>query len=164
MMTMTARLAPLALAAGFFFAAAFAQSDYAAAQAAFLEKNAQKEGVVVTESGLQYRVLEPGEGPSPTTSDRVRVHYRGMLIDGTTFDSSYDRGAPTTFGVTQVIRGWTEGLQTMRVGGKRRFFIPADLAYGAQGVRNRGPGASGYLIPPGAALVFDVELLAITTD
>lgn len=120
---------------------------------AFLENNAQKDGVVVTESGLQYRVLQEGSGRKPSSGDRVTVHYRGSLIDGTQFDSSYDRGEPATFGVTQVIAGWTEGLQLMSVGSKYELTIPADLAYGPQG----RPGA----IPPNAVLVFEVELLGI---
>ena len=119
---------------------------------AFLAANAAKEGVKVLDSGLQYRVIEEGSGPSPTASDRVKVHYRGTLIDGKPFDSSYDRGEPVVFGVTQVIKGWTEALQLMKKGAKWQLFIPPQLAYGPSG----RPG-----IPPNAVLIFDVELLDI---
>lgn len=120
---------------------------------AFLAENAKKEGVTVTESGLQYEVLTAAIGQKPGATDRVRCHYEGRLTDGTVFDSSYQRGEPATFGLNQVIKGWTEGLQLMAVGAKYRFFIPFNLAYGAQG--------AGGSIPPYAALVFDVELLGI---
>lgn len=119
----------------------------------FLKRNAKAEGVKVTESGLQYKVLEAGLGKHPTAADRVRCHYEGRLIDGTVFDSSYKRGEPAVFPLNGVISGWTEGLQLMGEGAKFRFFIPYQLAYG-----ERGAGAS---IPPYAALVFDVELLAV---
>lgn len=119
----------------------------------FLADNAKKEGVSVTESGLQYMVLTPALGQKPVATDTVRCHYEGRLTDGTVFDSSYRRGEPATFGLQQVIKGWTEGLQLMAVGSKFRFFIPYNLAYGAQG--------AGGSIPPYAALVFDVELLGI---
>ena len=119
----------------------------------FLADNAQKEGVIVLESGLQYQVLTAAIGQKPTADDRVRCHYEGRLIDGTVFDSSYRRGEPATFPLRGVIAGWTEGLQLMAVGSKFRFFIPYNLAYGAQG--------AGGSIPPYAALVFDVELLGI---
>ncbi|WP_194437164.1 FKBP-type peptidyl-prolyl cis-trans isomerase [Vibrio fluminensis] len=120
---------------------------------AFLAENGQKEGVVTTESGLQYLVLEKGEGTvHPTKSNKVKVHYHGTLIDGTVFDSSVDRGEPITFGLGQVIAGWQEGLTYMTVGDKFRLFIPSTLAYGKSGT---GP------IPPAATLVFDVELLDI---
>ena len=122
----------------------------------FLAQNQQKEGVQVTESGLQYQVLEEGEGEQPTAGDQVRVHYRGRLIDGTVFDSSYERGQPAEFPLGGVIPGWTEGLQLMKEGAKYRFYIPADLAYGAQG---RPP-----VIPPNATLIFDVELLDVLDD
>ena len=120
----------------------------------FLRDNAEQEGVQSTASGLQYKVLQAGaeQGAHPSSHDRVRVHYHGMLIDGTVFDSSVERGEPIVFGLNQVIKGWTEGLQLMTVGEKTRLFIPPQLAYG-----NRGAGA----IPPGSTLIFDVELLAI---
>ncbi len=120
---------------------------------AFLAQNAKEEGVTVTSSGLQYLVLNEGEGNSPTASDTVRCHYEGRLIDGTVFDSSYRRGVPAEFPLSGVISGWTEGLQLMKEGSKFRFFIPFDLAYGS-----RGAGGS---IPPYAALIFDVELIKV---
>lgn len=119
----------------------------------FLEQNAKRNGVHTTPSGLQYEILEPALGPKPKADDRVTVHYEGTLIDGTVFDSSYKRGQTATFGLNQVIRGWTEGLQLMSVGAKYRFYIPYQLAYG-----ERGAGAQ---IPPYAALIFTVELIAI---
>ena len=120
----------------------------------FLEANKSKEGVQVTESGLQYVVMTEGNGEKPTTASRVKVHYHGTLIDGTVFDSSVDRGEPSEFGVTQVIKGWTEALQLMPVGAKYKLFIPQELAYGAN-PRQGGP------IKPFAALVFEVELIEI---
>ena len=119
----------------------------------FLAENAKREGVKVTESGLQYEVLTPALGMKPVATDTVSCHYEGRLIDGTVFDSSYRRGEPASFPLQGVIRGWTEGLQLMSIGSKFRFFIPFELAYGAQG--------AGGSIPPYAALVFDVELLGI---
>ena len=119
----------------------------------FLEENARKEGVTTTESGLQYAVLQEGDGPSPDAEDEVTVHYHGKLIDGTVFDSSVDRGEPATFPLDRVIPGWTEGVQLMSEGAKYRFFIPHDLAYG-----NRGAGET---IKPYSALVFEVELLEV---
>ena len=119
----------------------------------FLAENAKREGVKVTESGLQYEVLTPALGVKPVATDTVSCHYEGRLIDGTVFDSSYRRGEPASFPLQGVIRGWTEGLQLMSIGSKFRFFIPFELAYGAQG--------AGGSIPPYAALVFDVELLGI---
>ena len=119
----------------------------------FLAENAKREGVKVTETGLQYEVLTPALGITPTPTDTVTCHYEGRLIDGTVFDSSYRRGEPASFPLQGVIRGWTEGLQLMSIGSKFRFFIPFDLAYGAQG--------AGGSIPPYAALIFDVELLGI---
>jgi len=119
--------------------------------AAFMADNAQKEGVHVTESGLQYEVLREGDGASPTADDRVSVHYRGTLIDGTEFDTSYG-GDPASFAVTGVIDGFGEGLQLMTVGSQYRFVIPAEIAYGAQGSRSIGPNAT---------LIFEVELLGI---
>ena len=123
------------------------------AGAAFLAENAQREGVMVTESGLQYEVVEAGAGASPSVDDQVEVHYRGTLIDGTVFDSSYDRGQTVTFGVTQVISGWTEALQLMKEGATYKLYIPSELAYGA--------GGAGQIIGPNATLIFEVELVAI---
>lgn len=123
---------------------------------AFFTENAAKEGVVTTESGLQYMVLEPGEGPKPSSTDRVTVHYKGTLLDGTQFDSSYDRGQPATFPVNGVIQGWQEAVPLMSVGSKYKLWIPSDLAYGANG--------QGPIIGPDAALVFEVELLSIEED
>lgn len=118
----------------------------------FLAANATKDGVIVTESGLQYEVIKMGKGPKPSATDRVRVHYHGTLIDGTVFDSSVERGEPITFGLNQVIAGWTEGVQLMPVGSKFRFYIPQELGYGA-----REAGS----IPPYSTLIFEVELLGI---
>ena len=120
---------------------------------AFLAENAKREGVIVTGSGLQYEVLTAAEGKKPKATDKVKVHYEGTLIDGTVFDSSYRRGEAISFGLNQVINGWTEGVQLMSVGAKYKFFIPYNLAYG-----ERGAGAQ---IPPYAALIFTVELLGI---
>ena len=120
---------------------------------AFLAANAKREGVNVTASGLQYEVLTAAEGKKPKATDKVKVHYEGTLIDGTVFDSSYRRGEAISFGLNQVIKGWTEGVQLMSVGAKYKFFIPYNLAYG-----ERGAGAQ---IPPYAALIFTVELLDI---
>ena len=119
----------------------------------YLSENAKKEGVVTLPSGLQYKVLKEGNGKSPKATDKVVCHYEGMLIDGTMFDSSIQRGEPATFPLNGVIAGWTEGLQLMKEGAKYRFFIPYQLGYG-----ERGAGAS---IPPFAALVFDVELIEV---
>ena len=119
----------------------------------YLAKNMTEEGVVTTESGLQYKVLTPGTGTEhPKASDRVKVHYHGTLTNGNVFDSSVSRGQPIDFGLNQVIKGWTEGLQLMVVGEKTRLFIPANLGYG-----NRATGS----IPAGSVLIFDVELLGI---
>ena len=120
---------------------------------AFLKDNATKEGVVTTESGLQYRIVTAGEGPKPSAEDVVKVHYRGTLIDGTEFDSSYKRGEPVTFPVGGVIPGWVEALQLMPVGSKWELYIPSGLAY--------GPGGAGPQIGPNSALKFEVELLSI---
>ena len=119
----------------------------------FLEENGKKEGVITTKSGLQYKVLREGNGRSPKATDQVRCHYEGMLIDGTLFDSSLQRGEPATFPLNQVIAGWTEGLQLMKEGGKYRFFIPYLLGYGEAG--------AGNSIPPFSTLIFDVELLNV---
>lgn len=118
----------------------------------FLEENKLREGVITTESGLQYEVLKMGKGAKPAATDKVTVHYHGTLIDGTVFDSSVNRGEPATFGLNQVIKGWTEGVQLMPVGSKFKFYIPQELGYGAQ---NAGS------IPPYSTLIFEVELLSI---
>lgn len=120
---------------------------------AFLSENAKREDIKVTESGLQYEVLESGKGDSPKASDNVEVHYTGKLIDGTVFDSSVERGVPASFGVTQVIPGWVEALQLMHEGDKWRLYIPSDLAY--------GPNGAGGVIGPNMTLIFDVELLRV---
>lgn len=120
---------------------------------AFLEANKNKDGVRVTASGLQYKVIKMGTGPKPKPDQVVTVHYRGTTIDGKEFDSSYKRGEPTSFGVGQVIAGWTEALLMMPKGSKWELYIPPDLAYGDRG--------AGQVIPPGAALIFEVELLDI---
>jgi FKBP-type peptidyl-prolyl cis-trans isomerase len=141
-----------------------AQAEQAAAQAAageantkaaaeYLKANGAKPGVTTTTSGLQYEVMTEGKGPKPTANDTVEVNYRGTLVDGTEFDSSYSRGETVTFGVGQVIPGWTEVLQLMPVGSKWKVAIPADLAYGA--------GGAGQVIGPNAALVFEIELIGI---
>lgn len=119
----------------------------------FLAENAKKDGVQVTESGLQYEVISMGDGNKPSATDRVTVHYEGTLIDGSVFDSSIRRGQPATFGLNQVISGWTEGLQLMPEGSKFKFYLPYNLAYG-----ERGAGGS---IPPYATLIFEVELISI---
>jgi len=120
---------------------------------AFLEANKGKEGIVTLPSGLQYKIMKEGSGPKPTASDSVVCNYRGTLINGTEFDSSYKRGQPATFPVSGVIKGWTEALQLMPVGSKWQLFIPSDLAYG-----ERGPGPE---IGPNSTLIFEVELLSI---
>jgi FKBP-type peptidyl-prolyl cis-trans isomerase FklB len=120
---------------------------------AFLAQNKNREGVVTLPSGLQYMVLQEGNGASPGPSDRVTTHYHGTLIDGTVFDSSYERGQPATFPVNGVISGWTEALQRMQEGAKWRLFLPSNLAYGAQG--------AGEDIGPNATLIFDVELISV---
>ena len=120
---------------------------------AFLVENAKRPEVQTLASGLQYEVLTEGAGATPNSSDSVKVHYHGSLIDGTVFDSSVNRGEPATFGVTQVISGWVEALQLMPVGSKWKLFIPSNLAYGAQG--------AGQSIAPHSTLIFEVELLEI---
>jgi FKBP-type peptidyl-prolyl cis-trans isomerase FkpA len=120
---------------------------------AFLDKAAAEPGAVKTSSGLVYKELKPGTGPSPKAADSVKVNYRGTLIDGTEFDSSYKRNEPITFPLNQVIPCWTEGVQKMKVGGKSQLVCPASIAYGERG--------SPPVIPPGATLVFEVELLGI---
>ena len=120
---------------------------------AYLEENAKRDGVTVTASGLQYKVITAGDGPKPAATDSVTVHYRGTLLDGTEFDSSYSRNEPATFALNQVIAGWTEGVQLMNVGSKFKFAIPYQLAYGERG--------AGNSIGPFETLVFEVELLKI---
>ncbi len=120
----------------------------------FLEENGAREGVTTLPSGLQYEILQAAEGPRPEATSRVTVHYEGRLTDGKVFDSSYKRNQPASFGVRQVIPGWTEALQLMPMGSKWRLFIPSELGYGA-----RGAGSS---IPPHSILIFDVELLGIS--
>ncbi len=121
----------------------------------YLAANGKREGVTTTDSGLQYEVIEMGQGPRPQATDNVTVHYRGTLLDGTEFDSSYSRGEPTSFGLNRVISGWTEGLQLMPVGSKFKFHIPSDLAYG---------GRSQGSIGPNSTLIFEVELLGIGNE
>jgi FKBP-type peptidyl-prolyl cis-trans isomerase FklB len=120
---------------------------------AFLEGNKIKEGIVTLESGLQYKILKPGTGASPKATDTVKCNYKGTTIDGKEFDSSYKRGEPATFALNRVIKGWTEGLQLMKEGGKWQFFIPSELAYGEKG--------AGENIGPNEVLIFDIELLGI---
>lgn len=120
---------------------------------AFLEENAKKEGVVTTKSGLQYEILIEGTGKQPKATDTVRCHYEGSLINGSVFDSSYKRGEPAEFGLSQVIPGWTEGVQLMKEGAKYRFYIPYLLGYGENG--------AGSSIPPYSTLIFDVELIKV---
>ena len=136
-----------------FEAEAQGAADNRAEGEAFLEENAERAGVVTLSSGLQYEVLEEGDGATPKRRSTVVVHYAGTLIDGTPFDSSIARGEPAKFPVNRVISGWTEALQLMQVGDKWRLFIPADLAYGDRGV--------GPVIAPGSTLIFEVELLEV---
>ncbi len=121
----------------------------------YLKSNAEKEGVQITESGLQYEVITTADGARPKATDNVTVHYRGTLIDGTEFDSSYSRGEPTSFTLNQVIPGWTEGLQLMGIGSKYRFAIPFNLGYGERG--------AGGQIGPFETLIFEVELISINS-
>jgi FKBP-type peptidyl-prolyl cis-trans isomerase len=127
-------------------------SQAAKESSAYLKENGAKPGVKTTASGLQYEVLVAGTGESPTPDNTVKVHYEGRLVNGQVFDSSIARDTPAEFGLSQVIAGWTEGLQLMKAGGKTRFTIPSDLAYGPGGTRG---------IPPNSVLVFDVELLEV---
>lgn len=141
--------------------AQMAQQQAAAQEAkergqAFLEENKTKDSVQVTESGLQYKAIRPGSGPSPAATDMVSVHYEGRLLDGTVFDSSYERGEPAKFPLNRVISGWTEGLQLMKEGAKFQFYIPSDLAYGDRGAPPN--------IGPGETLIFDVELLEVMEE
>ena len=118
----------------------------------FMEKNAEREEVTVTESGLQYEVLEEGDGKQPEKTDRVKVHYHGTLLDGEVFDSSVERGPPSEFALNRVIKGWTEGLQLMKEGAKYKFYIPSELGYGKRGSGNIGPNET---------LIFEVELIEV---
>jgi FKBP-type peptidyl-prolyl cis-trans isomerase len=127
--------------------------DNAVAEARFLKQNKEREGVKVTNSGLQYEVIKEGSGAAPKSASNVTVHYEGKLLNGTVFDSSYRRNQPATFGVTQVIPGWTEGLQLMKPGAIYMFYIPAKLAYGANG--------AGSAIGPNECLIFKVELISV---
>ncbi|RJQ75453.1 MAG: FKBP-type peptidyl-prolyl cis-trans isomerase [Desulfobacteraceae bacterium] len=120
---------------------------------AYLAENARKEGIQALPSGLQYQVLTAGQGNAPKATDSVTVHYRGTLIDGTEFDSTFDRGEPATFRLNKVIKGWSEALQLMQPGAKWKLFLPADMAYGKRGV--------GQRIPPNSALIFEVELISV---
>ena len=147
------RNANLALQASMQEAQAAKSAGAKAEGRAFLAQNAERAEVTVTASGLQYEVLEAGAGESPRATDKVTVHYTGKNLDGSVFDSSVERGQPATFGLNQVIAGWTEGVQLMKPGAKYRFYIPSDLAYG-----ERGAGAD---IAPGATLIFDVELISV---
>lgn len=135
---------------------ALAEANLAAGEA-FLSKNSQKKGVVTLDSGLQYKIIEEGDGPKPTATDTVEVHYVGTLVDGTVFDSSRERGEPVSFPLTAVIPGWTQALQMMPVGSTWKIFVPSDLAYGPG-------GAGGGPIGPNATLIFEVELLDIKDD
>ena len=130
-----------------------AEGNNSESGSAFLTENKSKPGVITLTSGLQYSIITEGTGEKATAKNQVKVHYTGTLIDGTIFDSSVARGEPATFGVTQVISGWVEGLQLMSKGAKYKFFIPSNLAYGAQG--------AGKVIGPNATLIFEVELLEI---
>ncbi len=126
--------------------------ERAAASKRFLEENAKQEGVITTESGLQYKILEAGSGKTPVPTDMVSVHYRGTLVDGKEFDSSHKRGTPATFQLNRVVKGWTEGLQLMKEGGKAQLFVPPELAYG-----DRGPLAN-------QTLIFEVELISVLDE
>lgn len=121
----------------------------------FLQENASQKGVCTTASGLQYRIITPGSGATPSASDSVTVHYHGTLTDGSVFDSSYDRGKPAQFSLNKLIEGWKEGLQLLPTGSKAQLFVPQELAYGERG--------SGSKVPPYATLIFDLELLEIHT-
>ncbi|MBN4078591.1 FKBP-type peptidyl-prolyl cis-trans isomerase [Gammaproteobacteria bacterium AH-315-C21] len=133
--------------------AKLASDDNKAEGIAFLANNKDNDGITETESGLQYQIIEPGEGANPSATDSVTVHYKGTLLDGTEFDSSHKRGQPATFPLNGVIAGWTEGVQLVKPGGTIKLFIPSDLAYGDRG--------SPPTIGPGATLIFDVELISI---
>lgn len=151
--TSLTRIARCVLLPAFLFMMAFSTQALASADTDYLAKNKTKKGVQVTASGLQYRVLKAGAGRKPGARDSVEVHYKGSLINGTVFDSSYKRGQSISFPLNRVIKGWTEGLQLMQEGAKYELVIPASLGYGARG--------SSGAIPPNATLVFIVELLKI---
>ena len=147
-------LAAIACTATIFSAASVAHAQVGREKGdAFIAENGKKEGVKTLPSGLQYRVLKAGDGRQPTKADQVVVHYKGTLIDGREFDSSHKRGEPAKFGVTQVIKGWTEALQLMKEGSKWMLYIPWQLAYGEKG--------TGKLIGPNETLIFEVELIAV---
>ena len=147
------RVGQEAMSASFKVIREIMQAEAAAGEGkAFLAENAKRDGITTLASGLQFEVLTAGEGAKPSRDDSVRTHYHGTLIDGTVFDSSYERGQPAEFPVSGVIAGWTEALQLMNAGSKWRLYVPSELAYGAQGVGS---------IPPHSVLVFDVELLDV---
>lgn len=148
------RILPFALATILITATSLMSQTALEKGQAFLQENAKKEGVKTTASGLQYKVLTEGTGKSPKATDTVTVNYRGTLLDGTEFDSSYKRGEPISFPLNRVIPGWTEGVQLMKEGAKYQFYIPANLAYGKQGT----PGGP---IGPDETLIFDVELIKV---
>lgn len=148
------RILPFALAAILLIATPLMSQTALEKGQAFLQENAKKDGVKTTPSGLQYKVLTEGTGKSPKATDTVTVNYRGSLLDGTEFDSSYKRGEPISFPLNRVIPGWTEGVQLMKEGAKYQFYIPANLAYGKQGT----PGGP---IGPDETLIFDVELIKV---
>ncbi len=137
----------------FSLANAKSPSENKQAGEAFLVENATKQGIISTDSGLQYEIIEQGEGRTPSATDNVTVHYKGTSLDGKVFDSSYDRGQPATFPLNRVIKGWTEGVQLMKEGAKFKFYIPSNLAYG-----ERGAGGS---IGPNETLIFEVELIKV---
>ena len=148
------RILPFALATILITATSLMSQTALEKGQAFLQENAKKEGVKTTASGLQYKVLTEGTGKSPKATDTVTVNYRGTLLDGTEFDSSYKSGEPISFPLNRVIPGWTEGVQLMKEGAKYQFYIPANLAYGKQGT----PGGP---IGPDETLIFDVELIKV---
>lgn len=151
-LTSASRKFALALLGALLMAAPFAGPASANPNYEYLKENKAKQGVKVTKSGLQYRVIKSGSGKSPSRTDQVEVHYKGTLINGRVFDSSYKRGQTSSFGVNQVIPGWTEGLQLMKEGAKYEFVIPSNLAYGTMG---------NDVIPPNSTLIFEVELVKV---
>lgn len=148
----TARIFGFALLGAILMAAPSAVPAFANPNLDYLKANKEKPGVEVTKSGLQYRVLEKGDGKSPARTDEVEVHYKGMLVNGREFDSSYKRGQPSRFRLNQVIPGWTEGLQLMKEGAKYEFVIPSNMAYGTMG---------NDVIPANSTLIFEVELVRV---